>query len=295
MYDGIALTEEEIKKLQGLKLNKDLSEVRDIFLIQCFCGCRVEDLPLLLSSEHIKEDDNGEIYSTFKTQKMGITSITPLNTLYPECWDIVERYIDNCPVVTRSDRQRYNQKLKELFKEGGLGREITYIGQRGKEKYTEVNKLYEVISSHCGRHTFITNCIRLKGLTPDKIKLITGHSDTKIIETVYSNLTKEDNKEVLRSAISMGLDRGVSNSSPVDFVKWLVKVLGIEVKNNSISLPQMIDMLAHKKREIIQKYGMGRYEQIKEFISIDLGNSDKRRLEVLFTKATGKKIRLLRH
>ncbi|MBD5237859.1 MAG: hypothetical protein HDS62_10120 [Bacteroidales bacterium] len=93
----------------------------------------------------------------------------------------------------------------------------------------------------------------------------------------------------------MGLDRGVSNSSPVDFVKWLVKVLGIEVKNNSISLPQMIDMLAHKKREIIQKYGMGRYEQIKEFISIDLGNSDKRRLEVLFTKATGKKIKVLRH
>lgn len=312
--NGIALTSEEIERLVNIDLTerKKLVTARDMFLLQCWCGCRVEDLPLLLTGANITKDSDGVIHSTFVTQKRGITSIIPLNTLFPRAIDLVEKYVNNCPVSTRHDQMKYNGRLKELAKLAGLDRKIKYTGQRGGKKHVDVNPLYEVISSHDGRHTFITNCIREKGLTPDKVKLMSGHADTKLIESVYTNLTREDSKNVLKKAIqetkgknSTGESthrenesatesnaRGESGvKSPVEFALWLLSALGIEVKG-SLDLAELVEKIVNKKAEIKSKYGEERYEEIKHFLGVGLGEIDKERLGMLFTKATKRKVRV---
>ena len=313
--NGIALTPEEIGRLRDIDLNDNsrLIPARDMFLLQCWCGCRVEDLPLLLDSKHISRENDGNYYSTFKTQKKGVTSITPLTSLYPGAWDLVKMYADKCPFVSNSDLTKYNRQLKDLAKLAGLDRKIIYTGQKGKDKTTEKFCLYDVISSHDGRHTFITNCIREKGLTPDKIRLISGHSDTKLIESVYANLTQEDNREVLSKAIkeTQGSTTGTTHTdnskpgrydvglndpgvkSPVEFCLWLVGILGINTDTNNISLPELFGMIAEKKQEIIKDYGKNRYESIKEFLGVGMGKTDKKRLELLFCRALKHPVKLL--
>lgn len=298
--NGIALTGEEIERLRSVDLSgrKDLIPVRDSFLLQCWCGCRVEDMPLLLNSGNIKEDKDGVIYCQFTTQKRGITAIIPLNSLFPGALELVERYKDNCK-YSGDNTAQYNILLKELAELAGLKREITYTGQRRGVKHVDKDPLHKVISSHIGRHTFITNCIREKGLTPDKIKLMTGHADTKIIESVYANLTKEDNKNILKQAIneSQGREsrketRIPGNNNPADFALWLIRELGIKVESGELSLPGLVERIAQEKSRIIEKYGKKRYEDIKTFLGVGLGKVDKKRLEILFCKGLGKGIKL---
>lgn len=303
--NGIALTGEEIERLRSVDLSgrKDLIPVRDSFLLQCWCGCRVEDMPLLLNSGNIKEDKDGVIFSQFTTKKKGITAIIPLNSLFPGALELAERYKDNAP-FDDSNTALYNERLKELAELAGLKREITYTGQKGGVKYIDKDPLHKVISSHTGRHTFITNCIREKGLTPDKVKLMSGHADTRIIESVYANLTKEDNKNLLKKAIneSQGREsrenesrketRIPGNNNPADFALWLIRELGIKVESGELSLPGLVERIAQEKTRIIKKYGKKRYEDIKTFLGVGLGKVDKKRLEILFCKGLGKEIKL---
>ncbi len=306
--NGIALTPVEVGKLRDIDLTgkEDLQPIRDMFLLQCYCGCRVDDLPLLLDSSHISRDSDGHYYSTFKTQKKGITSITPLTSLYPMAWQLVERYKDNCPFVSRADFAKYNRQIKLLAKLVGLDREITKTKQNGKDKTVGKFHVYDKLSSHDGRRTFITNCIREKGLTPDKIKLISGHTDTKLIETTYANLTQEDNKKILSEAIQEA-NTGNTNTGdtthrepksdgvkdPVQFALWLCSVLGVVVESGKISLPELFTRIKDKKQEIISTYGAKRYGEIKSYIGEVMSEADKKRLEVLFCRAMNRPVKVV--
>ena len=303
--NGIALTPEEIDKIRNIDLTgkkEELAIARDMFLLQCYCGCRVEDFPLLLDSKNISKHKDGFYYSEFNNQKTKTNCIIPLNSLYLLAWELVKKYKDNCPYTTKTQFNAYNRRIKVIAKLAGLNREITYVGQRGEEKFTEVDPLYKVISSHCARHTFITNCIREKGLTPDKIIMMTGHTDTKMIENTYANLTKEDKKDILSDAIQeakgitkteakenrtkLGSNGGSSTEkSPTEFCLWLLKELGIRPDTKNISLPDLMERIKKQKQTIISKYGKARYEEIKQFIGISLGDIDKQRLGMLFSKA----------
>jgi integrase len=299
--NSVALTEEELKKIENLEVKGALKVAKDMFLLQCYCGFRFEDMGLLLQSGNIQEID-GVKFSVFKTQKKDITSHTPLNNpnLYPQAWEIFQRYVDKCPYTDR-EVSKYNQSIKEIAKLAGLDREITITSTQGEKKSKKVVKLYERISSHSGRHTFITNAIRYKGLTSNVLIHITGHSDTKMIDGVYSNLQGADKMSALNNALKtpkesqgkMSEERMSGDSSPVDFARWLVRMLGIDSDINRLSLPQLVEMISGKKGEIISKYGRERYEQIKAFLGVGLGQVDKGRLHVLFCKVLGHNVRLI--
>ena len=194
----IALTEEEIQRLANLRLDNNRLEVaRDIFLLQCYCGFRFEDLSLLLDGKNLKESE-GWKYVDFETQKKDIPSHTPLNhpNYYPQAYEIYEKYVNNSP-YTDKHHDKYNKALREVAELAKLDREFTVTSTKGKSKSKKTYKIYEKISSHDGRHTFITNCIRYKGVDPNVLKSITGHADTKLIETVYCNLHEDDKLSVL--------------------------------------------------------------------------------------------------
>ena len=82
----------------------------------------------------------------------------------------------------------YNYAIRMLAKFAGIDRQITYRNAQDEE-ITE--PAYLKLTSHCARHTFITNKLRA-GISPDKLCYLTGHSDDKMIKTTYSHLTSTD-------------------------------------------------------------------------------------------------------
>lgn len=295
--NSVSLTAEELKRIEGLEVQGAMQTAKDMFLLQCYCGFRFEDMGLLLTRSNIQEI-GGIKFSVFETQKKGIISHTPLNNpnLYPQAWEIFEKYVDKCPYKD-NEVAVYNQKIKELAKLAGLDREITITTTKGETKSKKVVKLWERISSHSGRHTFITNSIRYKGLTPNVLIHITGHSDTQMIESIYTNLQGTDKMVALNNALTTPNPQEKreerSGLNPVDFAKWLVRMLGISADVDKISLPQLVEMIANKRGEIISKYGRERYEKIKEFLGVGLGKVDKERLGILFCKALGHNVKII--
>ena len=69
-----------------------------------------------------------------------------------------------------------NDRLKDLAKLCGLDRLISQTYFKGNERFDEVNKLYDLISTHVARKTFISNAI-IMGIPPQTVMQWTGHSD----------------------------------------------------------------------------------------------------------------------
>lgn len=306
----VALTEDEVNLLANFAVpDKKLQHARDMFLLQCYTGVRVEDLPLLLRAENIKTNGEGVTYCQFKTQKTGTTVIIPLNTIYPAALTLVNAYLDNCPVSDRTRQRDYNYTLKEIAKQAGLNRVIVKTEQTGTKVKQKSKPIYELITSHAGRRTFITNCQRYKGMTPSEVSIMTGHADETMITQVYTNKTHEDDLRTLNKAYERTTEKqhpaeiqpkeesplaksvNTDNNDPVVFAKWLLSVLDIPVKNE-LSLPVIVDEIAKRKKKIISDYGEQRYEQIKTFLGLGLTDEGKQRLNVLFCQGLNRKIKL---
>lgn len=258
--NNIALTLEEIDKIKALKLEGKLSVVRDIFLLQCYCGFRFEDLPLLLDSKNLKETE-GVKYAVFETQKRGITSQTPLShkDYFPEALEIYERYKDKSPFCYKNTNA-YNRGIKQIAKMANLDREITLTSTMGTKKLKHVVKLYDKISSHSARHTFITNCVRYKHISPNTLKYITGHSDNRLIQSVYSNLQEEDKLNIVHS---VGTNDNNSTSptntnygiNGIREAKSVLQYLGIDY-NDSMSFEELVRLIETEQYNIKDKYGI---------------------------------------
>ena len=284
--NGIALTDEEIKRVEALEVDGALEAARDMFLLQCYCGFRFEDMGLLLKTSNVQEI-GGIKFSVFETQKKDIISHTPLNNpkLYPEVWSIFERYADKCP-YTDTDGNKYNKQIKTLARLAGLDREVTITTTKGESKHKKVVKVYNEITSHDLRHTFITNAIRYKGLTPNVLIYITGHSDTKMIETLYANLQGVDKMNALNKALntptkgntnqqtkgdeddSMPLNNP-ANWSGLEFAKWLVKEMGYPFDVDTLQLGQLWEVIERGKNDIIERYGVETFDNIERLFKLN--------------------------
>ena len=88
----------------------------------------------------------------------------------------------------------------------GINRIITYRNSKDIECRQPV---YEKITSHDARHTFITIMLK-RGFAPDRLCWMTGHRDDTMIKQIYSHLTSNDKAKAL--AEEMGK---VGDSMPI--------------------------------------------------------------------------------
>lgn len=175
-----------------------LSEYRDIFVLQCRTGQRVSDLAQYLlyivgqPTDKVKQVEvEGQCYYELKTKKSQgkecalIVEDDYIRTFIGK-YSRVKFLID----VAKLDNNNsyYNYAIKMLAKLAGIDREITYRNAQDEE-VTE--PAYLKISSHCARHTFITQKLN-EGVSPDKLCYLTGHTDDNMIKTIYSHLTSTD-------------------------------------------------------------------------------------------------------
>ena len=148
------LTKEERNQLYQAKFpdNPGLEVQRDIFVFQCFIGCRVGDLMKLTKNNVI----NGAIEYVPRKTKEGrpYTVRVPLS---PTALEILERYKDQpdgrlLPFICEQD---YNRDIKKMIKLAGIDRVVTTLNTITREE--EKHPIWEVASSHMARRVLVGN------------------------------------------------------------------------------------------------------------------------------------------
>jgi len=186
----IFLTKQERDILERVEIiNKRLSRVRDLFIFQCYVGCRVGDF-FALTKANVQ---NGVLsYVPGKTAKENIETITiPLSTKAKE---ILARYDPkNDRILPFISEVKYNQYLKELFKKVGLNRIVIRYNQ--KTGATEAKPLYEIVSSHMARRTFVGTLY--KKVKDDVIGSMSGHVKGSKAFARYYDIDEEMKQEAI--------------------------------------------------------------------------------------------------
>lgn len=189
----IFLTKEEVERMQAFEPQPGqghLERVRDVFLFCCFTGLRYSDVAKL------RKNDIKDGYFDFVTQKTVDGIRIELNK-YSQA--IVDKY-KGCklsggklfPVVSN---QRMNDYLKELGMKCGIDEPTRIVYFMGNERHEEVYPKYALLTTHCGRRTFVVNALRL-GIPVEVIIRWTGHSDYKSLKPYVKIVDELKKKEM---------------------------------------------------------------------------------------------------
>jgi len=187
----IFLTWDELMMLYELPIPKKyLEQVRDVFCFCCFTGLRYSDVFNLKRSN-------------LKSGSIEITTIKTEDSLIIELNDfskaILEKYKDapfknnKClPVISN---QKMNEYLKELGQFAEMNQPETVIYYKGSERIEETFKKWEMLTTHVGRKTFISNALFFN-IPAEVIMSWTGHKDHKVMENYYKIIAPQKRREM---------------------------------------------------------------------------------------------------
>lgn len=155
---------------------KHLDRVRDVFCFCCFTSLRYSDV------ENLKKTDIHKNFIEVTTVKTSDSLQIDLNN-YSRA--IIEKYKDfehpenkAFPVISN---QKMNDYLKDLGEFCELNRVISETYYKGNERFDDVQPLKDLISTHAGRRTFISNALML-GIPAEIVMKWSGHSDYKAMK-----------------------------------------------------------------------------------------------------------------
>lgn len=182
----IYLTEDELMSLYNINLkeNERLERVRDLFVFQCFTGVRYSDL------KNITREDIAAGSWKIRTQKTRQQIEIPLNSY---AISILSKYIDYPEALPIISNQKMNKYLKELCELAEINSVVKTVKYQGTERIETIYKKYEVVGTHTARRTFISLSLQ-KGMKPEVIMAITGHSDYKMMKK-YLKIADEHKRE----------------------------------------------------------------------------------------------------
>lgn len=181
----VSLSPEEVEAIRTVPLvGNKINRIRDLFIIQCNTGLRFGDASKLTLTN--VQGSNLEV-TTSKTNR---EVVIPMNSVVREICDRYKGFPANL-YISDTDVQ-----LKVIAKEAKLFRKVK-VTKKLKGKLVSVNKqLCDVISSHTGRRTALTNMYR-QGIPLEKIRYISGHSTIKQL-LAYIKVDSKENVEELQ-------------------------------------------------------------------------------------------------
>lgn len=168
----IYLSWEELTHLYSFEFDTDsLSQVRDVFCFCCFTSLRYSDV------KKLKKIDIYDDKIHVVTKKTNDSLIIELNNYSRS---ILSKYqnIDfpsgsALPVISN---QRMNDYLKIMAQKAGIDTPLRLVYFIGNERHEDTHPKYELITTHCGRRTFVVNALFL-GISPEVVISWTGHKD----------------------------------------------------------------------------------------------------------------------
>ncbi|MCX6222429.1 MAG: site-specific integrase [Bacteroidia bacterium] len=153
-----------------------LARVRDVFCFCCFTGLRYSDV-FKLSRSNVREDCI--LLVTVKTSDALKIELNQYSRA------ILDNYINfhfpkdkALPVISNA---KMNEYLKELGEYVGLDEPQRDVYFMGNVRHEDVMPKYSILTTHCGRRTFIVNAIFL-GIPIEVVMKFTGHSDYKAMK-----------------------------------------------------------------------------------------------------------------
>lgn len=252
-------------------------EYRDIFLLQIECGQRVSDLAKIITGKYRVKQGKKFKYIIISTIKENIKAHIPLRPKMRMWMEKVNSHKLITPVkfekiVNGKGNGIYNQAIRRIVKKAGLDREIVRINSLLLEVR---GPLYEEITNHAARCTFITNMLK-KGVSTERLSKMTGHASDEMIKRVYAQLTEDDEIKLIESNLYSDIDDEQNNDgiqeggSVPDASPTVPKEVPVdEVK--SAEMPKRIPDNDSNQFNDFRNYLNG----LKEIVDIGLGEADK--------------------
>jgi len=188
---------DKVLELQYADLKTErLQRVRDVFCFMCWTGQRYSDINKI-SHNDISENANGEkVWNliTYKTQTRISVPIVP----YAE--EILDKYKDFVTPIPIISNQNLNNYLKELGKLVKFGWQVKTTRHYEGVIQQEDVPFYEVLTTHVGRKSYITNSLIL-GVPERVVKEVSGHKDENSFRR-YVQLAESYKSQVIRKAFS---------------------------------------------------------------------------------------------
>lgn len=183
----VVLLKEHIQKLIRWKsTNERYEKVRDLFLFQVFTGIRYSDLVRIKKSFVKNEQLSFIMYKT--STRVSI----PLHT---KAKAILLKYDYNIGEQAKA-LKNYNVDIKTICKQAKLTEQISTLKIKLTKKIPLDTPLCELISSHVGRTTFVTNCL-ISGISPFIVMSYTGHKKIETL-TYYMKLAGNTSQDAFQ-------------------------------------------------------------------------------------------------
>lgn len=187
--DLLALSIEELRKIENcFPENPKLQKVKDHFLLLCYSGLRYSDLKQLKPENiNIKEG-----YIKVNTIKTSDNIEVALNN---KAIEILTKYPKlDLKVISN---QKFNDSLKELCELSGINEPIQKTTYSGKQRNDNTLPKCEMITSHCGRRTYITLSLKL-GILPEMVMKTTGHKKRDTFQK-YVKVSQKESVDAVKS------------------------------------------------------------------------------------------------
>lgn len=98
------------------------------------------------------------------------------------------------PVISN---QKFNSYLKDLGKVCELNQSETLVYFVGNERKEKTYQKWELLTTHVGRKTFISNALFLN-IPAEVIMAWTGHKDHKVMEKYYKIIAPQKRREMAK-------------------------------------------------------------------------------------------------
>lgn len=187
--EGVYLNEQEIQKIidKDFSDNEELNCIKQNFLISLHSGLRISDF-MKLDISNIKD---GMI--TLKTQKTKQKIVIPVH-------EVVEKILnDNFGFLPKKvSSTEYNKQIKVICQICEIDNLVfgKVFDSKLKRKVTKYYKKYELVTSHIGRKSFLSN--NYDKVSPQVLNSILGWSKNSQMHTKYNKTTKVEYAEIMK-------------------------------------------------------------------------------------------------
>lgn len=167
--------ERDILYKADLSDDKEVELARDVFVFQCYLGCRISDL-FALTENNVVTSDNGVaihyVPSKTKEERPRVVKVY----LAPTAIEILERNRGKSstnlfPFIKTG---KLNDLIRIAMKKAGIERVVTVVNPVTKQ--SEQHPICDVASSHMARRTFIGNLYK-KVKDPNLVGKLSGHCE----------------------------------------------------------------------------------------------------------------------
>jgi site-specific recombinase XerD len=173
--------------------------IRDVFVFICLTGPRYGSLlevgPDAVVFDHLAGAEIPVLeYYTYKNRRNKEKVRVPLDELAYTIW---QRYDGKLPVPSLG---KFNEAIKQLCREAGLTRTVKVLRGSGAKRLEERQPLWQTVSAHIGRYTFITTQHE-GGADLVSIQDTVGHADINTTRK-YTKSREKDRLTTTRGAFT---------------------------------------------------------------------------------------------